>query len=89
MTPTETFANSRLDAENLIRQYAPARLQGAVIERLLPAIALAATRTDDAEIASGASNFGGAPDVAAGFEWLTSIFRAKMRAALSVEEVQA
>ena len=69
MTPAETYAQSRLEAENLIRQHAPARLQDAVIERLLPAIALAATRTDDADIAIGASKFGGAPDVAAGFEW--------------------
>lgn len=69
MTPTEMFAQSRAEAEALIRQYAPARLQDAVIERLLPAIALAATRTPDAEIPVGASKFGGAPDVATGFEW--------------------
>ena len=69
MTPTETFAQSRRTAEDLIRQHAPARLQNAIIERLLPAIALAATATDDSDIAIGASKFGGAPDVAAGFEW--------------------
>ena len=69
MTPAETYAQSRLEAENLIRQHAPARLQDAVIERLLSAIALAATRADDADIAIGASKFGGAPDVAAGFAW--------------------
>ncbi len=69
MSPAETYAQSRLEAENLIRQHAPARLQDAVIERLLPAIALAATRTDDADIAIGASKFGGAPDVPANFDW--------------------
>ncbi len=69
MTPAETFAKSRIEAENLIRQYAPARLQDAVIERLLPAIALTATRSDDRDIAVGASKFGGAPDVPEGFDW--------------------
>ena len=69
MTPAETYAQSRLEAEQLIRQHAPARLQDAVIERLLPAIALTATRADDADIAIGASKFGGAPDVPAGFAW--------------------
>ena len=69
MSPAETYAQSRRAAEDLIRQYALARLQDAAIERLLPAIALTATRTDDAEIAIGASKFGGAPDVATGFEW--------------------
>ncbi len=44
-------------------------MQDAVIERLLPAIALAATRADDDEIAIGASKFGGAPDVPDGFAW--------------------
>ena len=69
MTPAESFAQSRLQAENLIRQYAPARLQDAVIERLLPAIALTATRKGDDAIAVGASKFGGAPDVPPGFAW--------------------
>ncbi len=69
MSPAETYAQSRSDAETLIRQHAPARLQDAVIERLLPAIALAATRKGDAEIAVGASKFGGAPDVPEGFAW--------------------
>lgn len=69
MTPAEIYAQSRIEAENLIRQYAPARLQDAVIERLLPSIALAATPTPDADIAIGASKFGGAPDVPEGFLW--------------------
>lgn len=69
MTPAETYAQTRADAEALIRQYAPARLQDAVIEKLLPAIALSATRADDDAIVVGASKFGGAPDVPAGFEW--------------------
>lgn len=69
MTPAETFAQSRREAENLIRQHAPARLQDAVIERLLPAVALVATRTDDREIAVGVSKFGGAPDVPEDFAW--------------------
>ncbi len=69
MTPAETFAQSRAQAETLIRQHAPARLQDAVIERLLPAIALTATRADDADISIGASKFGGAPDVPADFAW--------------------
>ena len=69
MTPAEPFAQSRLQAENLIRQLAPARLQDAVIEKLAPAIALTATRKGDDAIAIGASKFGGAPDVPAGFVW--------------------
>ena len=69
MTPAETFAQSRAQAESLIRQLAPARLQDATIERLLPAIALTARRADDDEIAIGASKFGGAPDVPTGFAW--------------------
>lgn len=69
MTPADSFAQSRIEAEQLIRQTAPARLQDAIIERLLPAIALSAEPTDDAEIAVGASKFGGAPDVPDGFEW--------------------
>ena len=55
--------------KSLIRQHAPTRLQDATIERLLPAIALAAQRADDDAIAVGASKFGGAPDVPAGFAW--------------------
>ena len=50
MTPADSFAQSRIEAENLIRQLAPARLQEAVIEKLLPAIALTPTRADDAQI---------------------------------------
>ena len=69
MTPAQSFAQSRADAEQLIRQYAPTRLQAASIERLLPAIALTAKRADDDEIPVGASKFGGAPDVPQGFEW--------------------
>ncbi len=69
MTPTESFARKRAEAETLIRQHAPARLQEPLIALLRPAIALSATRTDDALIPLGASKFGGAPDVPADFEW--------------------
>ncbi|BCM94190.1 hypothetical protein IAD21_06093 [Abditibacteriota bacterium] len=69
MTPTEEYTKKRLEAEELIRQYAPARLQEQLIVLLRPAIALTATRADDAQIPIGASKFGGAPDVPEGFEW--------------------
>jgi len=69
MTPTESFAQKRAEAEALIRQHAPARLQEQLIALLRPAIALSATRADDALIPLGASKFGGAPDVPTGFEW--------------------
>ena len=71
MTPTEQFAAKRLEAETLIRQHAPARLQEQLIALLRPAVALTATRADDAQIPVGASKFGGAPDVPADFEWPT------------------
>ncbi len=71
MTPTESYAHKRADAETLIRQHAPVRLQEPLIALLRPAIALSATRADDALIPLGASKFGGAPDVTAGFEWPT------------------
>jgi len=69
MTPAEEFAAKRLEAEALIRQHAPERLQAQLVELLRPAIALTATRADDAQIPVGASKFGGAPDVPADFEW--------------------
>ncbi len=69
MTPEEEFAQKRAQAEQLIRQYAPQRLQEQLISLLRPAIALTATRTDDAQIPVGASKFGGAPDVPDDFEW--------------------
>ncbi len=69
MTPEEEFAQKRAQAEQLIRQHAPARLQEQLIALLRPAIALTATRTEDAQIAVGASKFGGAPDVPIDFEW--------------------
>ncbi len=69
MTPKEEFAAKRLEAESLIRQHAPQRLQEQLISLLRPAIALTATRTDDAHIPVGASKFGGAPDVPADFVW--------------------
>jgi len=69
MTPAQSFAQKRAEAETLIRQHAPARLQEPLINLLRPAIALSATRTDDALIPLGASKFGGAPDVPADFEW--------------------
>ena len=69
MTPTQTYAAKRAEAESLIRQHAPARLQNPLIALLRPAIALHATRADDAQIPLGASKFGGAPDVPDGFEW--------------------
>jgi len=60
MTPPEEFTHKRAQAESLIRQHAPARLQEQLIALLRPAIALTATRTDDAQIEGGASKFGGA-----------------------------
>jgi len=69
MTPAQSFAQKRAEAETLIRQHAPARLQEQLISLLRPAIALSATRTDDALIPLGASKFGGAPDVPPDFEW--------------------
>ncbi len=69
MTPAETYAQKCLEAVELIRQHAPPRLQDALIALLRPAIALSATRADDAQIPLGASKFGGAPDVPPGFEW--------------------
>ena len=68
MTPAEQYAQQRSHAVALIREHAPQRLQQSLIDLLRPAIALNATRHDDS-IAIGASKFGGAPDVAAGFEW--------------------
>ncbi len=69
MTPAEQFAQKRAQAEQLIRQYAPQRLQEQLIALLRPAIALTATRTEDAQIPVGASKFGGAPDAPTEFEW--------------------
>lgn len=46
-------------------------MQDSLIALLRPAIALTATRADDREIPLGASKFGGAPDVPAGFVWPT------------------
>lgn len=71
MTPQEKYAQKRLEAETLIRQHAPERLQGSLIKLLRPAIALHPTRCDDSQIPVGASKFGGAPDVPLGFEWPT------------------
>ena len=65
MTP----AAQRSHAVVLIQEHAPGRLQGSLIDLLRPAIALNVERCDDDSIAIGASKFGGAPDVAAGFEW--------------------
>lgn len=69
MTPAQDYARKRAEAEALIRQHAPARLQEQLIALLRPAITLTATRTEDAQIPVGASKFGGAPDVPADFEW--------------------
>ncbi len=70
MTPAaETYAQKRAEAVALIEQHAPPRLQSALIDLLRPAIALCATRAEDAQIPIGASKFGGAPDVLADFEW--------------------
>ncbi len=69
MTPKEEFTAKRVEAEQLIRQHAPERLQEQLISLLRPAIALSATRTEDAQIPLGASKFGGAPDVPPDFEW--------------------
>ncbi len=69
MTPSNTYFQKREKAIELIRAHAPARLQDALIALLRPAIALSATRTNDAQIPLGASKFGGAPDVPSGFEW--------------------
>ena len=61
MTPQEEFAAKRGEAESLIRQHAPERLQEQLIALLRPAIALTATRTDDAQIPIGASKFPARP----------------------------
>ncbi|RYX86517.1 DUF1963 domain-containing protein [bacterium] len=71
MTPTEDSTQKRFEAENLIRQFAPAGLQEQLIALIRPAIALTATPIDDAKIPIGASKFGGSPDVPEGFEWPT------------------
>ena len=69
MTPAEEFAAKRTEAESLIRQHAPERLQEQLIALLRPAIVLTATRADDAQIPVGTSKFGGAPDVPGDFVW--------------------
>ncbi len=69
MTPTKEYAQKRAEAVELIQKHAPPRLQDALIELLRPAIALCATKADDAHIPLGASKFGGAPDVPTNFEW--------------------
>ena len=69
MTPAQIYARKRRDAEILIRRSAPASSHAELIALLRPAIALNATRADDAQISTGASKFGGAPDVPAEFEW--------------------
>lgn len=69
MTPTEAYAQKRTEAVALIEKHAPQRLQQSLIDLLRPAIALNVARCDDADIPIGASKFGGAPDVAADFEW--------------------
>ncbi len=69
MTPAADFARLREAAIQTIRQHAPQRLQEPLIALLRPALALSATRADDSQIPLGASKFGGAPDVPAGFEW--------------------
>ncbi len=71
MTPADQYVQKRAEAVALIEQHAPPRLQSALIELLRPAIALCATRAEDAQIPLGASKFGGAPDVPEGFEWPT------------------
>ena len=71
MTSSELYAQKRIEAESLIRAHAPERLQDALIDFLRPAIALTATRFVDEAIPVGASKFGGAPDVPAGFVWPT------------------
>ena len=63
------FALKHEEATALVRAHAPERLRDALIQALRPAIALSARRMDDAQIPVGASKFGGAPDVPAGFEW--------------------
>ena len=69
MTPAEQTAQQRSHAVALIQEHAPPRLQQSLIELLRPAISLNVERCDDDLIPVGASKFGGAPDVAAGFEW--------------------
>lgn len=69
MTPAETYAQKRVEAVTLIENHAPSRLQQSLIDLLRPAIALNVACCDDDTIPIGASKFGGAPDVAAGFEW--------------------
>ena len=69
MTPAEQYAEQRSHAVALIEAHAPQLLQGSLIDLLRPAIALDVERCAAAAIAISASKFGGAPDVANGFEW--------------------
>ena len=68
MTPKE-LTRKRRSAEALVRRYAPASSHDELFASLRPAIVLNAARADDADIALGASKFGGAPDVPDGFVW--------------------
>lgn len=69
MTPAETLARKRCEAETLIRQSAPASAHAELTALLRSALVLRSTPTSDTQIALGASKFGGAPDVPEGFEW--------------------
>ncbi len=71
MTSAETLAHKRHEAESLIRRCAPLSALAQFIEALRSAIVLKAMPIEDAQIPLGASKFGGAPDVPAGFEWPT------------------
>ena len=69
MMPADQTAQQRSHAIALIREHAPPRLQPSLIDLLRPAIALNVERRDEDSMPIGASKFGGAPDVAATFEW--------------------
>lgn len=71
MTSDEEFAHKRLEAEQFIRQQAPAYLQEQLIALLRPIVALTAAPTEDPNIPIGASKFGGSPDVPLDFQWPT------------------
>ncbi|RYG75476.1 DUF1963 domain-containing protein [bacterium] len=67
----EMVVPTRERAIELIDQHAPDSLKPLLKQCVRPAIALRIEKIDDAEIPTGASKFGGSPDVPADFEWPT------------------
>lgn len=89
MTPAEIYAQKRSQTAALIRRYTPDDdLHNELIARVRPAIAFDSKRSRDAEIAIGASKFGGAPDVPLGFDWpLAQGRKLDFLAQLDLEEI--